>query len=178
MIRAGFFTSTRMRRAARLKESLRGDPHAGAITPPRYSPFALTTSNVVAVPKSRTRTGAPNRLHRRDRVHDAVGSDLMGVLVQDRQAGLDPRNDEERVLAEPASRGCREDPVPIGDDRRNDHAVDRRRIEPLAREQRAQERAELVRRSPFRVAIRQSATSRSPSNSPSTECVFPVVHRQ
>ena len=35
-------------------------PMPGQITPPTYSPLRVTTSNVVAVPKSTTITGPPN----------------------------------------------------------------------------------------------------------------------
>ena len=36
-------------------------PMPGAIAPPRYSPLADTASQVVAVPKSATMVGPPNR---------------------------------------------------------------------------------------------------------------------
>ena len=55
----GLRTSTRGRRAARWKRASALMPTPGQITPPRYSPFLVTTSKVVAVPKSTTITGPP-----------------------------------------------------------------------------------------------------------------------
>ena len=55
----GLRTSTRGRRAARWKSASALMPTPGQITPPTYSPFFVTTSKVVAVPKSTTMTGPP-----------------------------------------------------------------------------------------------------------------------
>ena len=67
----------------------------GQITPPRYSPFAVTASSVVAVPKSTTISGRPrplpNCLERGDAVDDAIGADFRRVLVEDRHAGVGRR---------------------------------------------------------------------------------------
>ena len=71
----------------------------GAITPPRYSPFGVTTSHVVAVPKSTTMQPLLELLVRGDRVDDAIGADLARVLVEDRHAGLDAGPDDERRAA-------------------------------------------------------------------------------
>jgi hypothetical protein len=55
----GLRMSTRGRRAARWKRASALTPTPVQITPPRYSPFLVTTSKVVAVPKSTTMTGPP-----------------------------------------------------------------------------------------------------------------------
>src|SRR5271155_3754631 len=55
----GSLISTRGNRAARANNASDEIPNPGAITPPRYSPFAEITSNVIAVPKSTTMDGPP-----------------------------------------------------------------------------------------------------------------------
>src|SRR5271156_2725316 len=55
----GSLISTRGNRAARANNASDEIPNPGAITPPRYSPFAEITSNVIAVPKSTTMQGPP-----------------------------------------------------------------------------------------------------------------------
>src|SRR5277367_3421069 len=55
----GSLISTRGNRAARANNASDEIPNPGAITPPRYSPFAEITSNVIAVPKSTTMHGPP-----------------------------------------------------------------------------------------------------------------------
>ena len=50
----GIVSSTLGSFAARVKRASAAICTPGAITPPRYSPFGLTTSKVVAVPKSTT----------------------------------------------------------------------------------------------------------------------------
>jgi hypothetical protein len=72
-------------------------PRPGVITPPRYSPFPDTQSKVVAVPKSTTMQVLMVALVGGDRVHDAVGADLLRVVVEDRHAGLDARPDHQRL---------------------------------------------------------------------------------
>jgi hypothetical protein len=52
----GSAISTRCSRAAREKSASALICTPGVITPPRYSPFGVTQSNVVAVPKSTTMT--------------------------------------------------------------------------------------------------------------------------
>src|SRR2546430_1398997 len=56
----GSLISTRGSRAARAKRASDEIPSPGAMTPPRYSPFAEITSNVIAVPKSTTMHGPPH----------------------------------------------------------------------------------------------------------------------
>jgi hypothetical protein len=51
--------STRGSRAARWNSASALMPAPVQMTPPTYSPFRLTTSKVVAVPKSTTITGPP-----------------------------------------------------------------------------------------------------------------------
>src|SRR5574341_2083544 len=46
--------------AARLVSASADIPIPGAMTPPRYAPSAVTTQNVVAVPKSTMISGPPN----------------------------------------------------------------------------------------------------------------------
>ena len=52
--RGGHATSTRGSFAVRAMSASSEMPMPGTITPPAYSPLAVTTSNVVAVPKSTT----------------------------------------------------------------------------------------------------------------------------
>ncbi len=61
MAAGGVASSTRISRAARCDRASRPLSTPGAITPPRNSPSADTTSSVVAVPKSTTTHGPPCR---------------------------------------------------------------------------------------------------------------------
>ena len=80
----------------------------GAIAPPTYSPRALTTSKVVAVPKSTTIAGAAVEGGRGERVDDPVGADLAGVVHQYGHAGAHPRlDDDARHVAEVVARASR-----------------------------------------------------------------------
>src|SRR5439155_23473684 len=56
----GSLISTRGSRAARANRASAEIPSPGAMTPPRYSPFAEITSNVIAGPKSTTMHGPPD----------------------------------------------------------------------------------------------------------------------
>jgi hypothetical protein len=64
----------------------------GQITPPRYSPFAEVDHD--------NRQALAVRLKRRDRVDDAIGADLGGVVDQNRDAGIDRRLEHERHASE------------------------------------------------------------------------------
>ena len=97
MTRPGSRTSTRGRRAARWKSASALIPIPGQITPPAYSPLRVTTSKVVAVPKSTTITGPAVGRERGHAVHDAVGAHVARRLVQDRHARLHPGPDHERL---------------------------------------------------------------------------------
>ena len=100
---SGFRTSTRGSRAARWNNASAAICGPGQMTPPRYSPFAVTASNVVAVPRSATISGAPRlrpyRSYAAMAVRDAIGADFRGVLVQDRHAGVRRRIDDQRRRA-------------------------------------------------------------------------------
>ena len=74
-------------RAARWNSASAEIVTPGQIAPPRYSPFAVIASSVVAVPKSTTISGRPvpaELLERGDGVDDAIGADFGRVLVEDR----------------------------------------------------------------------------------------------
>ena len=55
----GATSSTRRSAAARANSASSEISMPGKIAPPRYSPFALTASTVLAVPKSTTIVGPP-----------------------------------------------------------------------------------------------------------------------
>ena len=76
----------------------------GAIAPPTYSPRALTTSKVVAVPKSTTIAGPPYSVGGGERVDDPVGADLARVVHQHRDAGPHARLDDDRAARRRSSR--------------------------------------------------------------------------
>ena len=67
----------------------------GAMAPPMYSPRGLTTSKVVAVPKSTTIAGPSYRRGGGERVDDPVGADLAGVVHQHGYAGPHARLDDD-----------------------------------------------------------------------------------
>ena len=77
----------------------------GAIAPPRYSPLADTASKLVAVPKSTTMHGPPYSVMRGERVDDAVGADLLGVVGEHRHAGAHAGLDDDRRARRRSSGG-------------------------------------------------------------------------
>ena len=92
----GRASSTRRSWAPRAPSASTETSMPGAMAPPRYSPFAETASNVVAVPKSTTMHGPAEQLDGGQRVDDAVGADLLGVVGEHRHAGLHARLDHDR----------------------------------------------------------------------------------
>ena len=67
------------------------------MTPPTYSPLAVTTSKVVAVPKSTTTHWAAIPGEGGDVVDQAVGAELSWIVDQDRHARADAGLDEDRL---------------------------------------------------------------------------------
>ena len=143
-------------------------------------PLAVTASNVVAVPKSRTMSGRPrprpNCLVGGDAVHDAIGADLgrdcrTGSACRVFDAGLDDeRGDAEVALHHRANRtGERRHDGPE-DDAAYLHALERgcartgRRPAGPARQTSARAAS----------AAASSATSVAPSNTPRTMLVLPT----
>ena len=88
--------------AARAKRASRLMSMPGKMAPPRYSPLAEIASNVVAVPKSTTIDRAAEEVEGGDGVGDAVGADLLRVVVEDGDAGADAGLDDDGVEAEVA----------------------------------------------------------------------------
>ena len=105
--------ATRARRAPPSRRVHAGEDGSAQV----FALFGDTQSKVVAVPKSTAITGPPSIVEGRHGVHDAIGTDLAGVLVAHRHAGLDPGADHHRGgdLEE-----LRADPLPDRQQRRND----------------------------------------------------------
>ena len=98
----GSTSSTRRSAAARANRASRLMSMPGKMAPPRYSPLAEMASKVVAVPKSTTIDRPAEEVEGGHGVGDAVGADLLGVVVEDRQAGADAGLDDEGGDAEVA----------------------------------------------------------------------------
>ena len=96
----------------------------GTMMPPRYSPLAETTSKVVAVPKSTTMVGPAVALEGGHGVGDAVGADLLGVVVVDRHPGAHPGFDDDRLHLEPPVAHLPQRRPQPGHDRRHRDAGD------------------------------------------------------
>ena len=71
-----------------------------AMIPPRYSPSAETTSNVLAVPKSTHDDGPPKRVVRGYGIDEAAGAELAGIVEADRHPRLQAGADDEHLVAE------------------------------------------------------------------------------
>ena len=113
---AGLRTSMRGSRAARWNSASAEICTPGQIAPPRYSPFALIASSVVAVPKSTTISGAARALAvllvGRDAVHDAIGADFgrvrrTGSACRVRRPARRPAPSRRNSAATIAARWCR-----------------------------------------------------------------------
>ena len=83
------------------EQCVEADRHAGVMAPPRYSPASEMASKVVAVPRSTTMHGPAEQVVGTDGIGDAVGSDLLGVVVEDGHPALDPRLEHHRRDVEP-----------------------------------------------------------------------------
>ena len=150
-------------------------PMPGQITPPTYSPLRVTTSKVVAVPKSTTITGPAVGGEGGDAVDDAVGADVAGRLVEDRHARLDAGADHQRLVARGTAARARRAPASAAAPRwraPRPRCAEGSRPEPENR---------LRTRMPYssavcsrRVVSRQCTSSCGPSNTPSTVFVLPT----
>ena len=96
--------STRVRRAVRENKLAALACMPGAITPPMNSPFALTTSKLVAVPKSTTTAGPPKREKAASAFTTRSAPTSRGLSVSTGDAGLDARSHDHRRERERA--GC------------------------------------------------------------------------
>ena len=74
----------------------------GKIAPPRYSPLAADRLDRVRGPEVDDDRRPAVEVVGRDRVGDAVGTDLLGVVVEDRHAGADAGLEHERRKPEVA----------------------------------------------------------------------------
>ena len=69
--------------------------------------------------------GPPILLERRHRIHDAIGADFGGIVVEHRHPGLDPGLDEERLGVEITFADLAQSGIERRHDGRNDDPVNR-----------------------------------------------------
>ncbi len=74
------------------------------MTPPAYSPFGGHDVEGRGRPEVDHDAGPAQPLERRHGIHDAVGADLLGHVVENRHSRLDSRLDEERFPFEDLSK--------------------------------------------------------------------------
>ena len=122
----GATSSTRVSLAVRENRLAALACRPGAITPPRNSPFALTTSKFVAVPKSTTIAGPPviEKAARAFTTRSAPTS--RGLSVSTRNARLDPGTDDHRGEGEVLGRHLTDRRGHVGHDARDHEAREAR----------------------------------------------------